>query len=63
MTASRQVRYILQQKPGNSRVRVSENPYPDRLPKAAGVTPVELKGWQCRIYRTRLVEIEVGTTS
>lgn len=45
---------------------VSENPAPDRLPKAAGGNyPVEVKGWAVpRIYVNEgFVEIEVGTTA
>jgi len=58
--------YLAARNPVIAEFVVSENPYPDRLPKAAGGNfPVELKGWAVpRIYKNEgFVEIEVGTTS
>ena len=58
--------YLAVKNPVVAEFVVSENPYPDRLPKAAGGNfPVELKGWAVpRIYKNEgFVEIEVGTTS
>lgn len=58
--------YLAAKNPIVAEFVVSENPYPDRLPKAAGGNfPVELKGWAVpRIYKNEgFVEIEVGTTS
>jgi len=58
--------YLAVKNPVVAEFVVSENPYPDRLPKAAGGNfPVELKGWAVpRIYKNEgFVEIEVGTTA
>lgn len=58
--------YIAAKNPIVAEFVVSENPYPDRLPKAAGGNfPVEIKGWAVpRIYKNEgFVEIEVGATS
>ena len=58
--------YIIAKDPDAAEFVVSENPYPDRLPKAAGGNfPVEMKGWAVpRIYKNEgFVEIEVGTTA